>query len=66
MDSRDGFVGLNLYIPEELKYLVDRYQITTKTTTLSGTIRILLETHPALDKELRAVYAEAATSPMGE
>ena len=66
MDCGDGFVSFPLSIPTELRYLVERYQRHTKIRTLSGTIRTLLETHPALDKELQAVYAEAATSPMGE
>lgn len=66
MDCRDGFVMFQAQIPSELKYLVERYQKTVKIHTFSGAIRTLLETHPALDKELRAVYAEAISSPMGE
>lgn len=64
MDSRDGFVNFPLRIPVELRYLLERYQSHMKIRSLNGTIRTLLETHPALDKELQSVYAEAVTSPM--
>lgn len=56
MACRDGFVSFQLTIPDELRWLVERYQNDMKVVSRNATIRMLLETHPALAFTLAGLY----------
>lgn len=75
MDSRDGFVTLYARsIPAELKYLVTCYQSDRRLQSFNLAIRMLLETHPDLQKlaadmyngRNRASYAGSLSQDSGE
>lgn len=66
MASRDGFVNLPLSIPEELKFLVELYRKDMKIVSFNGALRMLLETHPEIDKRAQEIYAGVVMKPTGE
>jgi hypothetical protein len=62
----NGFVGYPLRIPVELRTLIESYQNRMKIVSFNQALRTLIETHPEIDAEARAVYARAITSEREE
>lgn len=65
MACRDGFVSFPLTIPDELRWLVERYQSDMKIMSRNATIRMLLETHPALAFTLAGLYDNGSITTGG-
>lgn len=55
-----------LSIPEELRVLVEIYQKRMKVVSYNQALRMLLETHPEIDRLASEIYAGVNTSNMGE
>jgi hypothetical protein len=56
MACRNGFVALQLVIPEELLWLIEQYQKDMKIISRNHTIRSLIEGSPGLAFTLARVY----------
>lgn len=66
MDGGNGFVSFPLRIPVELRIILELYQNDMKAISLNQAVRMLLETHPEIDKRVQALYAEGITTPRRE
>jgi hypothetical protein len=63
VDGRDGTVEFARYplsIPAPLRTIIEMYQNDMKVVSFNQALRMLLESHPEIDKRVRRVYAEAS------
>jgi hypothetical protein len=71
MDRGDGRPGVplenstvtHIRLPDELIYVLRKYQISIRSVSLAETVRRLLESHPELTKHAARLYSEGDTSP---
>lgn len=62
MAGGNGFVKYPLSIPRDLRYLVEKYQNDMHIVSFNQALRMLLETHPEIDRIVQRIYAESNTS----
>lgn len=62
MAGRDRIVIVHVYLPAELKTIVQQYQDDRMLPTFSYAFRELIETHPSIVQLVEKVYATASQS----